>query len=329
MNKKVRLRIRDSIYYLDNGQISIYRKNPEYCIIEQKFKKIKNYQIEVIDKIDKEGNPPLYIDRKGDNIEVYINKNRNFDIYCYTGTEKLNSGVNFLEIPEEESRIVIGNENKKEYIYLESIKHENGDNSSKEYKNDLLNPYEDKSIGTYLNSDIDELSNIVNLLQKSKSARYLEKGGSRIVFKITDKSAFDFLKYSDGSIIKVARNYHNISTNRLENQTWQAVKGTKLEKYFCPITNHGPDHKYIVMREASNVENENEKYKTIANDMSKEVNKYIKKPENFDYNPNDYELFESMILYNYDITADNIGKYNGRYVLIDYPFGALIRIKKD
>lgn len=327
MNRKVRLKIQDSIYYLDDGQISIYKENQDHCIIEQKSKKRKNYQIEVIGKLDQEGNPPIYIDRQKDNIELYINENRSFDIYCYTGEEILNGGINLLDIPKKKSSIVIGNGERKEHIYLESVKKENKDDDNKKYKNDLLNPYENKNIGTYLNSDIDDLGNIVNILQKSESARYLEKGGSRIVFKIKNKSDFDFLKDSDGSIIKVARNDHNISTNRRENQTWQAVRGTEIGKYFCPITNHGPEHKYIVMEEANGVKDQSKEYQEIANRISTNIKQSIKKPGGFEYDPVKHDLIESMILYDYDITADNVGKYKDRYVLVDYPFGALITIE--
>lgn len=329
MKEYLRIKIRGSIYYLNDGQISIYRKSPEYCIIKQKSKEMRNYQIKLFTEIDEEGDVPLRLDKQGDNIRLYINKTRSFDIYCYTGSEKLDDGINILDIPEKKSYIVIGNEDQREYIYLESIKRKTDNINQNKYKNDLLEPYENKTIGNYLNKDINDLSNIVNILQKSESARYLGKGGSRIVFKIKDKSDFGFLKDYDGSIIKVARYNHNIHTNRRENQTWQGVKGTQIEKYFCPITNHGPEHKYIVMREAKCVRDRSEKYKKMADHISNNIKKSIKIPEEFEYDPNKYDLLESMIRYDYDVTADNIGEYKDRCVLVDYPFGALIKIEDN
>jgi hypothetical protein len=328
MGKYLRIKIQDSIYYLDDGPISIYRKSSDYCIVKQKSNLTKNYQISVIDKIDEEGNVPIRLDKKEDHLKIYINKNRSFDIYCYTGSENLHSGINILEIPDEKSSIVIGNESEKEYIYLNSIEYENKKSKKQEYKNELLGPYENKNMGSHLNRDINDLDRIVNILQKSKSARYLGEGGSRIVFKIKDKSDFNFLNHSDGSIIKVARNDHNISTNRRENQAWQAVKGTQIGRYFCPITNHGPEHKYTVMRKAKFVEDESEEYQEIANRISKDIKECVQKPSEFEYDPVKYDLLESMISYNYDITADNIGKYKNKYVLVDYPFGGLIKIDK-
>lgn len=184
----------------------------------------------------------------------------------------------------------------------------NIDKSDDELKSNLVGPYENEKITQKGAEDIDEKNNLLSILNKLNSVQKVGRGGFRSVYNISNAD-IDFLHEADGDIIKVAMYQKSLEQNKREVQTWQTVKGTDLEKYFCPITNFGPNYKYVIMKKArdfTNVENKKdnyEKWSTKSDDLESMVNKFSK-------------------LSTYDISYDNIGEYNGNYVLIDYPFGA-------
>lgn len=157
----------------------------------------------------------------------------------------------------------------------------------------------------------------LHALSDFENASYLDKigfGAYRKVYEITDASKIGHITKSDNAVIKVAKNTYGVRSNKREFQTWCAVKGTHLEKYFCKILNRGPEFRYIVMKKADQVifDAEPEERSSAKHEMRKMIQNEIE--EDSIETPNDHGL---------DITYDNIGKMDGEdtYKFIDYPFG--------
>lgn len=319
MNSSIRVAIEDMIFYLDDSRLLIYEDESE-TVIEHKSKIYRSNKINCISR-SKNTYPPLYIEHIGNEINIFLNKSKDFDLYAYSGDKILSDGTNCVDIPENKNKLIIGmpDKNLKQSIYIEKIK-ENEDTNEKEFKNDLLRPFSNKNFGNSYNSEINEQKRIINILEKNNKFDFVAKGGGRNVYKIKDKSSYDFINKYDGSIVKVASMKNTIKRNRSEAQTWQAVKDTKIRKFFCPITNIGPEHKYIIMKEAQQLKDSDNK-DHIVKEIEESIAKHVNLPENVEY-----DKFESMVSYKYDITKDNIGIYKNQPVLIDYPFGALVEI---
>lgn len=64
-------------------------------------------------------------------------------------------------------------------------------------------------------------------------------------------------------VIKIPTTKGGITSNKREFQIWQTVKGSELEKYFCPVLNRGSEFRYIVMEKRDNFVPENEIEPTI------------------------------------------------------------------
>lgn len=164
----------------------------------------------------------------------------------------------------------------------------------------------------YINDDNSiEEKDLKTILSRISDAKTLGSGVSRSVFKI-DVSKVDALTENNGSIIKVANRPKEKEVNRLEAQTWQAVKNTEHRRFFCPITSIGKNHKYIIMKEANNI---GQIDKNIIVDIEGEIMNRVSTDEN------GYQLGTSGVQTHYDIHGSNVGTYNGKTVLIDYPFG--------
>lgn len=350
MKKYIRVRIWGSFYNLYNSSLGIYYDQD----LDLNYIKCRGERIEFEDKkhILKAHNndfAPIQIEYNGDkNIKLYVGTSIKLgSIRCNLRNKNLSYGMNTIKynkLRESKGNNFIFVQAKKtnstpENITSESIritlsaieKKQDECKKSEKYKNDLIHTYSDKNIGSSINSDIRDYSRIKNLLIKNPNVTELCCGGSRTVFKIQDNSEFEFMSEKDGCILKLSKDKgkkYAVDANKLEVQTWQAVRGTDLEKYFCPITNIGPNHKYIVMKEAKvKKDNDDKNYDSIASEIKENIDNKTDIPD--DLNIDDEEKSRSRLSYNYDIRPINVGIHNGNPVLIDYPFGAKVNIIED
>lgn len=162
-------------------------------------------------------------------------------------------------------------------------------------------------------------SDISNILQESPDATLIGSGEFRDVYRV-DMNEIDALSESDGSIVKVATNNKGLKANKSELQTWQAVMGTKNRSLFCPITPTSPSDKYIVMKEAKNIEPRNNIMDTMREVITSRIDVDLEE---------DYEKAHPFRMGGWDIKKSNIGQYEGKTVLIDYPYGGKFKIKND
>ena len=162
----------------------------------------------------------------------------------------------------------------------------------------------------------DEYSLDLNLLlnlDKLDNVRMIDTGGYRRAFKVTGKIPDLDCNFVD-KVVKVAIDMDGIESNKREFETWQVVKSiSELRPYFCPITDRGPKYRYIVMEDASTDHITNKK----VDDIHSVITEYI--------DSNSVNIPGS---HNLDIRPNNIGEYNGKKVLIDYPFGGSL-LKDD
>lgn len=145
---------------------------------------------------------------------------------------------------------------------------------------------------------------------KGEHLTEMDDGVHRDVYRI-NSSKFDnsYMSYK-GRIVKIDK---NLEANTSEVQTWQYVKGTKFEKFFCPIRDMSRDKRIIVMDKVDVLDWGSNKGREIAD----EIKEIIK--EDMDLHSQNIKQDHGL-----DIHAKNIGYHNdyGRYVLIDYPWGA-------
>ena len=169
---------------------------------------------------------------------------------------------------------------------------------------ELRNPYSsDSRKKSY--KDIGEL------LKDSIYANRVVNGSQRTVYKV-DASAVDMLDENGGSIVKVAHNEKGVRANRHEMQAWQSVKSTEYRKFFCPITSIGPSHKYVVMKEAD--------MDGISHMGTSDFRKEVTNTLDVDNSVDNVSPMGD----GWDIFSANVGMYEGRPVLVDYPYGGNI-----
>lgn len=179
--------------------------------------------------------------------------------------------------------------------------------------NDVINnPYTDSS------ESLDELD-LKAMLSRIPQATQISTGGSRTVFSV-DVSMVDALRESDGHIIKVADGPQEVILNKRECQTWQAFKSNTGERFFCPITSIGRNHKYIIMKEATNVGELNaQTVGTVRRDVKQLITT----------DKDTHQLGESGVQTQYDIHSSNVGMCEEHPVLVDYPYGANFEINSE
>lgn len=328
---KTRVTIWDRIYHLDDSKIEIYQNNDlgsNYIKSNGRVTEIDNNQW--IGTIEDNKAPISILDKKSEErIYFYIrtnsrykpNETRNHSVPITNGLNL----IKYEELSEKDKpiRLFLRQESEKKSIRIDIQSVNEREDDSKEqdkYVDNLINAYSDKEIGSILDSNIDEDKRIKSKLKKDPDTIRIDRGFSRVVFKITENSKYsNFMLEGDGKILKLAVGLDRASLkeNKKEVQTWQAVKGTDLEQYFCPITSFGPDYRYIIMEEA-NVKRSN---KEMADNIRDILDKKCKVPDDAEAE----DISQSKMSYEYDIRPDNIGIYNGNPVLIDYPFGAKIK----
>lgn len=173
----------------------------------------------------------------------------------------------------------------------------------------LENPYTDKEVSS-------ELS-LSSILENSNDAELIGRGSYRLAFRV-NPADIDALRESDGGIVKVAMTPTGTEVNKQEMQTWQAVKGKIESRLFCPVTSIGSNHKYIIMREAHNIN-------TFDENVVKRIEDRVISSVLFD--SDDSEIPSPCA--KFDIKSRNIGTYGGTAVLIDYPYGGKFTLASD
>lgn len=218
------------------------------------------------------------------------------------------------------SEIIVSSESSNKYDNNSIINFEEQDvpekqNTKSEIKSKFKNMYERTELvqnedGIY-SSDLDVILDIDEL----DGVKEIGNGTGRKAYKIIENDALDLNRSYKGKIIKIGRSNTGIEENKREFKTWSAVKSHPvLGKRFCPILERGPDHKYIIMKECNEI-NSNE------SEMATEI---IKQSISVFLNLNEIEDESENGV---DLKARNIGKLNGEYVMLDYPFGANFTIK--
>ena len=173
----------------------------------------------------------------------------------------------------------------------------------------LENPYSDQD-------DTSQIS-LVSILEDAPDAELIGEGSYRVAFKV-NPSNIDSLRENDGGIIKVATTVTGRDINQQEMQTWQAVRSGIERRLFCPITSIGKNHKYIVMKEASSINEFDE-------DAVRSIESKVRGSVLFD--SDECELPSPCKMF--DIKSRNIGNFGGSAVLIDYPYGGNFELPEE
>lgn len=226
--------------------------------------------------------------RPGESEKIYINPDEMLNLYFKN--EKTNDRFKaFFDYKSNEVNYNNKNiKNNLNEIYI------SGNN-----KDDIIT----KQNGNSLQLDIELLLN----LDKVNGVEELDSGTHRKAFRINNDN-LNLIQDMSGDIIKVARNKKGINSNKNEFKAWQSSSGyDELRSVLCPITSHGPDYKYIVMKDASVPSNKK---------ITREDVDYIKSKIT---NYTDKDMISGNL--SLDIRSDNIGYFNNKFVLIDYPYG--------
>lgn len=187
----------------------------------------------------------------------------------------------------------------------------NKDYSEDNIKDKMNRMYSDTSDSIETVENDGEYSLDLNLLlnlDQFDNVYLIGTGGYRRAFKISGKVPELDDSFVD-KVVKVAFDMKGVESNKREHQTWQAVKSIgidELQSLFCPIVDRGPSYRYIVMEDASEGFVTNEK----VDEIKSTIKKYM--------DSNSVDIPGS---HNLDIRSGNIGEYDGRKVLLDYPYG--------
>jgi hypothetical protein len=109
---------------------------------------------------------------------------------------------------------------------------------------------------------------------------------------------------NDSVIIKMVRKEKYTYANKLEYDIWKKYENTEYSKYFCPILGISDDHKYLIMKKAKKI--------TQQNFTEDEILKY---QNEFNIIKNELKKFCSKMR---DIVIHNFGIYEDKIVCIDY-----------
>lgn len=159
---------------------------------------------------------------------------------------------------------------------------------------------------------------IKDLMDSIDGIREIEdgKGVMRKAYEVVDGSDIDLIGFEKGNVIKVALDQQGRKANRREFQAWQVVnQKPELKRYFCPLIHHGCSFKYVVMEYAEPFKNRRDI--NIIDRFQKEIERNV-----------DNDMIDAPVSQGLDIYEDNVGKYEGRIVLVDYPYGGKF-LKED
>lgn len=266
-----------------------------------------------------------------DEISITLSNNHNYSV-SFDDREDIiypgESDSQFLSLFGEPATVYIHNTNESPIDNLQL-------NFVGEYTEDIINKNEDKVKDQFKNmyddnTEIETIKSKDTIIDENNMKHYTDleilsnvekinclsnigSGSFRDAYKILDSKELDINVKNENVILKVSKNKDGIKSNKQEFKTWQAVKGTELEQYFCPVYNRGPEFKYIVMQEVEDLTDiDNEKCREITENLRENINENI-----------NTENIDAPVVNDLDIYRSNIGiKNNGDPVLLDYPYGA-------
>lgn len=259
-------------------------------------------------------------------IEIKILKNDNFRISNNMSNILLKMDNKDVE-PGQSAEIDLDSKNQD--LWLETIKVVNRSKSEEIFEIRIVEKEESderSDLGDYLNqpydaseSSIKHFKDISEVADRSELATKIGSGQFRDVYKI-DSSKIPIKQAKKGSIVKIANSRRGVRANRSEAQTWQSVRSTANRDLFCPITFVGPNHKYIIMKEAKNVGR-------LKTNIIEQLEKQIKSSLHLD--SSSYEIKHPFRQSGWDIKKSNVGTYRNNPVLVDYPYGGKFSIEED
>lgn len=261
-------------------------------------------------------------------LKVGINDYCEYQVINPEHSQIVNSGsISTLNIdsPDEIDIYIKNCSNETDKVMTIKIRYEDFDKNIEydrnEIKNKINDPYIDKTNkNVFTESDNKNEENvfhysdleIINDVDYLQEIDYIDGGSYRLVYKIKHPNALDLSKSYKDNVIKIARSPKGIVANRKEFETWSVVRSNQtLKKYFCPIVHKGPEFKYIIMNEGDIISSKSdivEKMKS-REDIENTVREAISGIET----PTGGDAF--------DIKYSNIAEYDGRPVLVDYPYG--------
>lgn len=305
------------IYGSEDGSINVIYRG-------EKFKIDSRLEIENAERYQS-----VRLDFEVYSTKLTIPEESNYSAYIKGKDKLVSPGESFVVDPYiEKSSIIISANNRglEDGIEVQvSIKGGNLESKDSERDKKLHGMYEDNTSINIVESentvndgsDSSYFSDILNL-SNLDSVEYLDRigeGGYRDVYEIVDKSEISHIVQSEeNAVIKVAKSEQGVEANKREFQTWCAVKGTNLERYFCKILNRGPEFRYIIMKKVDNLllNEDSNKRSEIKYGMRDKIRDKI-----------DEKTVESPGNHGFDISYDNLGKTGDEdsYKFIDYPFG--------
>lgn len=264
------------------------------------------------------------VHQKSDYSILYENANYSINSGDYSDINFHHKGDSILKLYKNKDDIT--DKNLTIRLSIDTLEHSVSNTDENDIRSQINNVYSNNSsINTHQTENTTEESNnnkyytdleIISQANKLDNLEFIDEGSYRDVYKIKDKDKFKIqIDYPDDVVIKIAKRNEGITDNKREYQTWQAVKGTNLEKHFCPIVNRGPDFKYIIMKEAG----ESLYNKSIHGYNTEEIENEIRNKI-----LNSIRLENELGDYGFDIHDKNICKdpNTGEYILVDYPYGA-------
>lgn len=302
------IRIKDTSVVLSGGFVSL-RSEDGHIVLNHKGRDIHTSMRFDI-KTSKNGNDCVKFNHMPHKNQIVIHNNSENTHIRWGANEtrpglRLNVSTSHLDKDQEDIIFRNKSNNQSFRVHLKDQYTRTENEKDSDTINRVINTPEVKDSRSIEEKDLK------TILSRTPDAENLGSGVSRSVFKI-DASKVNALTEDDGSIIKVADRPEAKEINRLEVQTWQAVKNTEHRKFFCPITSIGKNHKYIIMKEANSI---GQLDKNIINNIRKEIIGRISTEEE------GYQLGNPEVQSHYDIHGSNVGTYQGETVLIDYPFG--------
>lgn len=100
------------------------------------------------------------------------------------------------------------------------------------------------SIRKKINSLYGEIRDLSRDIGAPEDLEFVGKGTSRIVFRINSGR---FGSENRGRVVKFAMNGNGKLDNRLEKETWESVKKTDIQDFFCPIRACEENYNWLVM----------------------------------------------------------------------------------
>lgn len=304
----LRINVNDRYYYIKEGEKIRFHKRDDGCFVD-KGSIFNQVNLDSMEEFNSD-TIPLVIESLDNCFQLKI-KNRNklkTETYNLVPSSKYNNAYKYPDTTKRISLIRGSEEIHSDIIYFSTAKDEN---QSENYeKIDEVNAYTDMSKFDTDSEDLSDTKRIKNIIAKNDKTTRLDSGSSRVVFA-ANGTDIGFIDNNEKCVIKIAYNSMKYE-NMQEIQTWQSVKNTEIGKYFCPITNIGPNHEYIVMKKA-----------------------YVLNDDKNEYTEKDYKKAANTILsvfkehseesFYRDIYPYNVGFMDDRDnpVIVDYTWGGV------